>query len=278
MPQTGHWAFGYKSAAEARDLWGSVPLGTDIVVTHGPAKWHLDAADGGTGKGCEALREALWRIRPRMSVCGHVHEGRGVQVVDWDLACTNVKFKETETRTVQGVRGGKNGMYEKFDFTTRGLGLDNDGGVGPGSMETKLVDQTQSQVSEEQAGHQPVVGSVLSPSPTISYAPSSTADSATPGKIYPAPLRPDLSPLRSPKTLSSPGDAPAVEPCFSTVGQGGYPSNRCDMAALEGRMGRRQTVLVNASMMKTSWPFKGRFNGAVVVDLDLPVWEEQLGA
>lgn len=34
--------------------------------------------------GCEALRRALWRVRPRLAVCGHIHDGRGSERVTWD--------------------------------------------------------------------------------------------------------------------------------------------------------------------------------------------------
>lgn len=33
--------------------------------------------------GCEGLWRALWQTRPRLMVCGHVHEGRGVERVRW---------------------------------------------------------------------------------------------------------------------------------------------------------------------------------------------------
>lgn len=42
---------------------------------------------------------------------------------------------------------------------------------------------------------------------------------------------------------------------------------------------RRETCLVNAAIVATSWPFKGgkRFNAPIVVDLNLPVWGEVNG-
>lgn len=73
---------------------------------------------------------------------------------------------------------------------------------------------------------------------------------------------------------SSGGTAP---PGFGTRGVGGDPTTslRCDRAALHGRMGRRETCIVNCAIMATSFPHAGgkRFNKPIVVDLDLPIWE-----
>jgi len=41
-----------------------------------------------------------------------------------------------------------------------------------------------------------------------------------------------------------------------------------------GRLGRRETCIVNAAIMANSWGGKKRFNRPIVVDVDLPVWEE----
>jgi hypothetical protein len=61
----------------------------------------------------------------------------------------------------------------------------------------------------------------------------------------------------------------------STVGLGGdATSGRCDQEALAGRMGRLETCVVNAAMMKSRYPHIGgkKFNKPIVVDIDLPVW------
>ncbi|KAF4121848.1 Calcineurin-like phosphoesterase [Geosmithia morbida] len=71
----------------ATRLWESIPSTADIVVTHTPPRGHLDDRAGAvTGAGCEALRRRLARVRPILSVCGHVHGGRGAQRVSWPAA------------------------------------------------------------------------------------------------------------------------------------------------------------------------------------------------
>ncbi|KAJ9134582.1 Metallo-dependent phosphatase, partial [Coniochaeta hoffmannii] len=80
--QEGHglWAFQYDDDLEAEDLWARVPLDTDILVTHTPPYRHCDeGVRRRRAVGCERLREALWRVRPLVHVCGHVHEGRGAE-------------------------------------------------------------------------------------------------------------------------------------------------------------------------------------------------------
>lgn len=60
-------------------LWSAMPPWIDVLLTHGPPLGHLDH-----GAGCAALLSALWRVRPRVHVFGHIHSGRGVERVTWD--------------------------------------------------------------------------------------------------------------------------------------------------------------------------------------------------
>ena len=73
----GTWAFQYP---RAYDKWtGKVPLETDILVTHVPPKFHLDA-----GLGDENLLREMTRIKPQMHIFGHIHVGRGQDHVLYD--------------------------------------------------------------------------------------------------------------------------------------------------------------------------------------------------
>ncbi len=111
--------------------WEDIPARADIVVTHTPPRGHCDNR-GGVDRpaGCEALRRALWRVRPRLAVCGHLHEGRGVSRVSWDLS------REYGERSDDGCAGpwqdpgaGINNKISLVDLTAKkaSLPLDNDG-------------------------------------------------------------------------------------------------------------------------------------------------------
>ena len=72
-----------------RNVWKDrIPNGTDIVLTHGPPKGHLDLG----GKGCEWLLHELWRIKPRVVVFGHIHQSRGQEALTWDLIQNGYDF------------------------------------------------------------------------------------------------------------------------------------------------------------------------------------------
>lgn len=77
-PRHGNWAFQYP---RGEDVWaGTVPEGVDVLVTHGPPRAHLDLQR----LGCVHLLRELWRVRPRLHVFGHVHEGAGTEWLYFD--------------------------------------------------------------------------------------------------------------------------------------------------------------------------------------------------
>jgi Icc-related predicted phosphoesterase len=77
QPRFFDWAFNLDRGEPLRQIWEKVPSGIDILVTHGPPKGILDRVDRGGEVGCEELRRALPRIRPRLHVFGHIHEAYG---------------------------------------------------------------------------------------------------------------------------------------------------------------------------------------------------------
>ncbi|KAI0204248.1 Metallo-dependent phosphatase [Astrocystis sublimbata] len=76
--RNGNWAFQYP---RGENVWAnSVPDNTDILITHGPPRAHLDL----TTIGCDNLLRELWRVHPTLHVFGHVHEGYGHEWVQFD--------------------------------------------------------------------------------------------------------------------------------------------------------------------------------------------------
>lgn len=262
-PAKGMWAFGY-SQSEASKRWDDIPLDVDIVLTHTPPKYHCDERNDRVAAGCEYLRQALWRIRPRLAICGHVHEGRGAEIIQWDLGSSNVKFKENGV--VRWEDPGKdNKKMSLIDLTSRGRVRDdsfkNDGSLGNWENITSSSTASSSNLSTSTGTGIPILPEAIA-SDRIKWRRKNPMTKMAISNVT-------KSLLAIPEEILLPAR-----------GQGGVPpSLRCDVEALSGRMGRQETCVVNAAMMASSWPHgKGRggkkFNKPIVVDVDLPVWGE----
>ena len=110
----GNWAFGYETVDDAAALWDQIPLDTDLVVSHTPPHLHCDRRMTGGPVGCQILRQVLHRVRPKLAVCGHVHESRGYERVRWSSSSSSpasssssaVGEAETEGQGVIAVESG----------------------------------------------------------------------------------------------------------------------------------------------------------------------------
>ncbi|KAF2097950.1 Metallo-dependent phosphatase [Rhizodiscina lignyota] len=81
IPKCGgsQFAFQYN---RGQDAWSdTVPPNLDILITHTPPKYHCDLA---AALGCEWLLKEVWRVKPKLHVCGHIHAGAGREVLWWD--------------------------------------------------------------------------------------------------------------------------------------------------------------------------------------------------
>ena len=245
------------ASVSADELWSAIPLATDLLITHTPPAYHLDTNDRGASRGCEALRRALWRVRPLLHVCGHVHTGRGAEIVRWDLETRNVRYKESGAEAWDV--GGDARKPGRVDLSARGgRPLGNVSGEACGVIEAGALEG--------------------SPEPRE----DGEGAPASPGRETKARLRDALC-FREGRAASPPEDPTPAKPGAvaesspGVHGQGGVPLGpRSDVAALRGRLARRETCVVNAAVMATSWPYpKGpgarRFNQPIVVDIDLPV-------
>ncbi|KAK2590633.1 hypothetical protein QQS21_011679 [Conoideocrella luteorostrata] len=77
-PRYGISAFQYhpNNSQHWEDTFASLDRKPHIVVTHGPPHLHLDRRDFHRA-GCPYLAEEIYRIRPRLSVFGHIHASYG---------------------------------------------------------------------------------------------------------------------------------------------------------------------------------------------------------
>jgi Icc-related predicted phosphoesterase len=83
QPRFYDWAFNLDRGASMLGKWQQIPDGIDILVTHGPPYGIGDKTPRGELVGCEdLLREITTRIKPRVHVFGHIHEGYGRYDVD----------------------------------------------------------------------------------------------------------------------------------------------------------------------------------------------------
>jgi Icc-related predicted phosphoesterase len=97
QPTFMNWAFN-RDPAEIRQHWDRIPDGIDVLVTHGPPAGILDTIENHRpGAGCPLLRAAVSRVKPRLHVFGHIHEGRGIRQVEETLyvnaAVLNGKYR-----------------------------------------------------------------------------------------------------------------------------------------------------------------------------------------
>jgi Icc-related predicted phosphoesterase len=71
------WSFDLDDAA-ATGMLSACPEGAALVL-HSPPRGHCDASADGTEFGSPALLRAIEEKRPRLAVCGHIHESWGCE-------------------------------------------------------------------------------------------------------------------------------------------------------------------------------------------------------
>lgn len=77
QPWFYNWAFN-KKGTDICKHWDMIPLDTDILITHGPAKGYLDLTLHGDVTGCPYLLEKISEITNlKLFVHGHIHEAYG---------------------------------------------------------------------------------------------------------------------------------------------------------------------------------------------------------
>ena len=105
-----NWAFNVRTDEELKQIWDRIPKGIDILVTHGPPYKLRDLCRNGH-VGCRELRKAIQRVRPKLHVCGHIHEGYGVSrwgdtLIANASICTE-KYQPTNSPLVFEFKDGK---------------------------------------------------------------------------------------------------------------------------------------------------------------------------
>jgi Icc-related predicted phosphoesterase len=86
QPEFHNWAFNLPRGEKIKEKWDMIPVETDILITHGPAFGKLDYVSyDRKNVGCEDLLLKIQEIKPKIHLCGHIHEGRNIVFSDGTL-------------------------------------------------------------------------------------------------------------------------------------------------------------------------------------------------
>lgn len=75
----GSWSYDF-TEPQAAELLADCPPAC-VLVSHSPPKGAVDVSSTGRSLGSSAVRQAIERVRPRLVVCGHIHESGGQQAL-----------------------------------------------------------------------------------------------------------------------------------------------------------------------------------------------------
>lgn len=76
VPNLPGWAF-YGGAGSCTPHWKGIPDGIDILLSHGPMRGKGDTVRGAGPVGCPGMLDVVAQVKPKVFVCGHIHEGFG---------------------------------------------------------------------------------------------------------------------------------------------------------------------------------------------------------
>ncbi len=134
-PEFCNWAYAYE---RTEDRYNPPPPSTginkpgpenpipshgevDIMITHGPPKGILDLnwrGDGPTENcGCDHLRKAVERCRPRVHAFGHIHEAWGAVLKSWEVDTMDVDDDNRENGE-EALGAGDGNAYASTSTST----------------------------------------------------------------------------------------------------------------------------------------------------------------
>jgi Icc-related predicted phosphoesterase len=80
-PPFYNWAFMWP-LEKRRQLYKKIPDNCDIIISHGPVFGTLDKVKMGQNVGCPLLKARVEEIKPKLFICGHIHEAYGSTTKD----------------------------------------------------------------------------------------------------------------------------------------------------------------------------------------------------
>ena len=100
------WAFNLRRGDEIAAKWALIPTGVDVLITHGPPMGIADRTVYGEDVGCADLGAAMARVKPRLCVFGHIHEGYGVYGDKVNAAICDEKYRPAHPPIVVDLAQG----------------------------------------------------------------------------------------------------------------------------------------------------------------------------
>ena len=87
-PSFGYgWAFNKDRGHDINEVWNTIPMDTDIVITHGPIYGYCDRTfNTNENVGCADLYHRLYEVNPYLHFSGHIHEAYGYKETKWGYA------------------------------------------------------------------------------------------------------------------------------------------------------------------------------------------------
>jgi hypothetical protein len=78
-PSFGYgWGFNKDRGHDINEVWSTIPMDSDIVITHSPIYGYNDRAQNtNQNVGCSDLYHRLHEVKPHLHFAGHIHEGHG---------------------------------------------------------------------------------------------------------------------------------------------------------------------------------------------------------
>jgi Icc-related predicted phosphoesterase len=113
QPVFRNWAFNLPRGNALAEKWRLIPDAIDVLITHGPPRGIGDWEGEDGREGCDDLRTAVERARPRLHLFGHIHQDGGcwrigetcfANVTTWEgmRAATVIDYDST-TREIERV-------------------------------------------------------------------------------------------------------------------------------------------------------------------------------
>ncbi len=72
-----NWAFNRHPGEDIEKHVNKIPPDVDILISHGPPYGILDINVNGHHCGCQSLSSKIEKIKPKLLICGHIHEAYG---------------------------------------------------------------------------------------------------------------------------------------------------------------------------------------------------------